>query len=251
MRERIAILPAAGQATRLGERAGPRGALGAPCKEVLPIGGEPVAGKLLRACAAAGLARALVVTRPEKRDIVEALGDGSRWGLPVVYRFLARSRSVPDTLAQGLCDEREAEIVLGFPDVLYQPPGALTTLVREFARRAADDVLLGLFPTDRPDKADMVAVDGGRITELRVKPGPCELRWTWLLAVWRPSFSRLLIEAVACQPAEFERELQVSDVLSAAIAQGLAVGGIEFPGGSHLDIGTPEDLARARRLYGP
>jgi glucose-1-phosphate thymidylyltransferase len=218
-------------------------------KEVLPVGGEPVAARLLRACAAAGVARAIVVTRPEKRDLVEALGDGAPWGLPVSYRLIEDSRSVPETLAHALRLCPAAEIVLGFPDVLYKPASALATVATEFARRASADVLLGLFPTDRSDKADMVAVEGGRVTELRVKPGACELRWTWLLAVWRPSFTAFFLEDLAGNPRHAgTREQQVSDILTHAIAAGLEIGAVEFPGGAHLDIGTPEDLERAGRF---
>jgi len=174
------------------------------------------------------------------------LGDGAPWGLAVAYRLIEESRSVPETLAHALRLCPAAEIVLGFPDVLYKPASALATLGDEFTRRAGADVLLGLFPTDRPDKADMVAVDGGRVTELRVKPGTCELRWTWLLAVWRPSFTAFFLENLAAnlRPSR-TRELQVSEILTHAIAAGFDVRAVEFPGGAHLDIGTPEDLERA------
>ena len=47
------------------------------------------------------------------------------------------------------------------------------------------------------------------------------------------------------RPTALGREPFVSDVVSAAVARGLSVTGLELPDGRSLDIGTPESLARA------
>ena len=42
------------------------------------------------------------------------------------------------------------------------------------------------------------------------------------------------------------RELYPGDLLQVAVDEGLRVEAVHFPAGRHLDIGTPEDLERAR-----
>jgi NDP-sugar pyrophosphorylase family protein len=39
----------------------------------------------------------------------------------------------------------------------------------------------------------------------------------------------------------------MSQVFAAALAAGLEIDSVTFPEGSFLDVGTPEDLERARR----
>jgi glucose-1-phosphate thymidylyltransferase len=229
----VLLVPAAGYGRRLGLDTH---------KATLEVDGEPAGGRLLRAAADAGIGERYLVVRPTDADLARRLGDPGARAIAI-----EPTASVPETVARGLASlADDTAIALGFPDVLYEPADALTTLVETFGARADLAVLLGLFPTDRPDKADMVECAAGRVTRILVKPGACALGRTWLLALWRPPFSRFLAAHLAHRVPS-PHELQLSDVLNAAIAAGLAVGGLDFPGGSHLDIGTPEDLERARR----
>ena len=239
----VLLVPAAGSARRLGD-------LAPGSKEVIEIEGRPVAEHLLAAGRAAGIHDILVLVRPGKEDVRKKLGGGADSQAP---RFvtIASTRSVPETLSRGLEHLRpDDDVALGFPDVLFTPADALNHLARSFDGSPACDVLLGIFPTDRPDKADMVEVDAQeRVRRILVKPGPTELRRTWLLAIWRPRFSRFLTEWVRSGPSD--REPQMSEVFSDAIADGFVIGAVDFPSGSHLDIGTPEDLNRARSRFLP
>ncbi len=243
-------MPAAGRATRLGRRAG--------SKEILALGEveEPDGGRrprrvcehLLGAMREAGCARAFVLLRREKRDIEAALGDGRALGLPLEYLWIERSASVPETLDRAHDLVREAEVALGFPDVLAEPAAGLGEVV---ARRRATgaDLALGLFPTDRPEKADMVELDGrGRVRRIEIKPPATALRYTWLYAAWGPRFTAFLHDAVT-RHAQQERELQVSAVIERGLGRGFRVEAVPFQEGSHLDIGTPEDLERARDRF--
>jgi glucose-1-phosphate thymidylyltransferase len=241
----------AGRATRLGALAG--------SKEVLPVadpaGGapRPVCEVLFEALAGAGVRRAYVVLRQGKWDVPAVLGERSAAGVALAYLVVEPTGSVPETLDRAFPFVRGARVALGFPDVLALPTAALAEVA---ARQGASgaDVVLGLFPTDRPAKADMVATDAaGRVVHIEVKPAATSLRHTWLYAVWAPAFTALLHDFVRRElaaPSGRERELQVSDALLLAIAAGLRVEAVVFPGGSHLDVGTPDDLERARAGLG-
>jgi len=243
-------VPAAGHAARLAPLAA--------SKEILPLGEVEVPGggrrpwrvceHLLGALRLAGCARAYVLMRPAKRDIAVALGDGSALGLPLAYVPVERSASVPETVDHAYDLVREAEVALGFPDVLAEPAEGLREVV-ERRRATGADVALGLFPTDRPEKADMVELDPrGRVRRIEIKPPSTALRFTWLYAVWGPRFTALLHDAVARHAAP-ERELQLSGVIERGLSDGFRVEAVPFPSGSHLDIGTPGDLARARARF--
>ena len=65
---------------------------------------------------------------------------------------------------------------------------------------------------------------------------------SWLIAVWSPVFTRFLHaavgEALKAPAGPDVPELQIGAVIRAAVAAGLHVEGVEFPGGTWRDVGT-------------
>jgi glucose-1-phosphate thymidylyltransferase len=247
--ELVGLIPAAGRALRLGLR------LGGASKEILPVGrdGRPVARLLLESLALAGIERAYVLLRAGKRDVRERLADGAGLGVRLDFLVIDETSSIAETLDQAYPLVRGRRVALGFPDILFRPLTAFARVLEHQAATGADAVL-GLVPTDRPDKADLAEVDAaGRVRRITIKPGPGEARpdppLTWIAAVWGPALTELLHREVAVGRARRRgaagRELYPGDVLQRAIEEGLRIEAVTFPEGRHLDIGTPEDLARA------
>jgi dTDP-glucose pyrophosphorylase len=81
-----------------------------------------------------------------------------------------------------------------------------------------------------------------------VRPETTALRHNWLIAVWSPVFTRFLRATVQNAPRD-EGELQIGAMVQAAVAAGLQVEGVEIPGGSFRDVGTPAELAAAIREH--
>jgi glucose-1-phosphate thymidylyltransferase len=259
-REVIGLLPAGGQATRIAPL---------PCsKELYPIGFRPVGEDcslrpkvvchyLLEKMRLADITKAYIVLREGKWDI-PAYDDGAMLQMHLAYLTIRQSLGVPYTLDQAYPFVQDAVVAFGFPDILFQPDDAFTQLL---ARQAATkaDVVLGLFPTDQPQKWDMADVDSeGQIHAIAIKPPQTHLRYAWSIAVWTPTFSHFMHEyLVSMRKSDGQgdllleqRELVVGDVLRAAIHEKLPVEGIIFPAGACLDIGTPEDLMQAVRNMG-
>jgi glucose-1-phosphate thymidylyltransferase len=255
----VGLVPAAGRGSRLGLPGS---------KEVVDVGAagtgadarpRPVAAHLLAAMATAGVARAWIVLRRDKGDVPRALGAGGGPLPPLRYLEIAPTASVAETVDRALPAVGAAEVAFGFPDILFAPADALARLVAH-RRASGADLALALFPTDRPDKADLVDLDAaGRIRRLLVKPGAAaagDLRLTWILAVWTAPFSRFLHRFLAAgrggrgREGAGEGELQLSEVVQAAIEDGMEVAPLTVAGGSYLDVGTPDDLARARERFG-
>jgi glucose-1-phosphate thymidylyltransferase len=262
--EVIGLIPAAGQATRIAPL---------PCsKELFPIGfhssGEAqdrrpkaVSQYLLEAMRSAGVCKVFLVLRAGKWDIPAYYGDGAQMGMNLAYLLMGHPFGTPYTLNQAYPFVQDKVVALGFPDIIIQPEDVFTPLFDRLTSSQAE-VVLGLFPTDRPQKVDMVELDKqGQIHSIVIKPLETTLRYTWLTAVWTPIFTQFMHDfLIASQPEDNPqqllgdkhkniRELFVGDVIQAAIEQGLRVEGVPFPDGSYLDIGTPDDLAKAISIY--
>ncbi len=251
VQETIALIPAAGRATRLGVL---------PCsKELYPIGlqddasGLPkVAGHfLLERLRAAGITRAYIVLRPGKWDIPTYFGDGAKFGMTLAYLMMGAPFGAPYTLDQAWPFVRHARIALGFPDILFEPFDAYTRLLVRQTQTGAD-VVLGLFAADRPHKSDMVELDSrDAVIRILIKPPTTKLHYSWMLAVWSPGFTAFMHDylAAALPNQTRMRELFVGDVMQAALDAGLKIEAHRFDDGHAIDIGTPEDLRRAIGRY--
>lgn len=244
----VGLVPAAGSATRLGSL---------PCsKEVLPLParstGEgsaavrPAIAHLLEAYEHAGVERAIVVVRSGKWDVPGTVLELS-CGVDVAYVVVDETPSPVHSLACAAPFLQDAVVALGFPDILFTPKDAYEGVLARLEGGNAD-VVLGLFPTDRCEKADMVVLaeepgsDAASVRDLVIKQPDRGLRYTWAIAAWRPRFTEVLSKAAAAAP---NAALHIGEVIRAAITRRLRVEAVPFDDGEVLDIGTPEDLRRA------
>ena len=248
----VAVIPAAGHATRLTRQ----GAL-ACSKEILPVPGldggppRPVCLHLLESLAQAGIRRTFLVLRQGKEDIPHTLGSGAKLGfdpgLDLAYLWVEDSQSVPETLDRAWNHIRGQRVLLGFPDALFEPRDAFVHLLEDHEFSGAD-LVLGLFPADRPHTTEMVMVDGaGTITGLEIRPAQTDLTYNWLLALWNSRFTAFLHTQVAhhrrqrqARDPEKIPEFQLGQLFQRALAAGFRVRGVPFPEGRYVDIGSPE-----------
>lgn len=255
-REIVGVIPAAGRATRMAPL---------PCsKELFPVGfrsaedGSGIRPKavgqyLLEHFRRSGAKRAYIVIRKGKWDIPEYFGDGQTLGMSLGYLIMNLPHGAPYTVDQAYRFVQDATVVFGFPDILIEPEDAFPRIVAHLESTNADAVL-GLFPIDKPHLTDPIEFDDqGRIREIHVKPAHSDLRFTWAVATWRPSFTEFMhehlaaLEQAATGKAAPRNELYMSHVIMAAIRTGLRVEGLHLPGAQYLDIGVPENLVRALR----
>lgn len=259
--ELIGLLPAGGKATRIAPL---------PCsKELYPIGFRAVNGGgslrpkvichyLLEKMRFANVSKAYIILREGKWDIPAYLGDGTLLNMHLAYLIMHIPFGAPYTLDQAYPFVNNALVAFGFPDIFFEPADAYVRLLSTQAATNAD-VVLGLFPTNQPQKMDMVDIDSnGRVLEIVVKPFHTNLHYTWIIAVWTPVFTSFMheylcsilreSEQVDSESGEYtlgQHELFLGEVVQAAISNDLTVLGVVFPNDSYIDIGTPEDLVRA------
>jgi glucose-1-phosphate thymidylyltransferase len=244
----VGVVPMAGSAKRLGSL---------QCsKEIHPVESSDSAGTdrqagvvcehILMQMQRAGINRIYITLRDGKWDIPACLGDGSRLGLHLAYLMMGLPHGTPYSIDQAYPFMHENIVALGFADTLFTEQDVFSRLLVYLGTVDAD-VVLGLFPTERPEKTDMVdlAADG-TVKNIVVKPTHTDLTYSWCIAVWTPVFSRFMHKFLAQHQhvATNRPELFVGNVIQAAIDSGLRVCAIPVSQQPFLDIGTPEDLQR-------
>jgi len=249
----IGLVPAAGYARRLGSLP--------VSKEVFPLGVAPTAGEkgsnvevpvdsLLEAFRTAGAETAYLVLRKGKWDVPAYLGRGDAYALSLAYVVTPPTPGVPFTIDTALPFVRDAVVLFGFPDIVFEPRDAFVQLRRRL-RESNADLVLGLFPARNPAKVDMVDLDAqGDVRALVIKPARTSLTYTWLLAAWTPTFTQFLHEEVQRRreyaPMD-DAEVHLGHVISAAIEAELGVTGVVLDGASYTDIGTLDALQSVLR----
>jgi dTDP-glucose pyrophosphorylase len=260
--EVVGLIPAAGQAKRLQPF---------PCsKELFPVGftkdpqtGMPrpkvAAQYLLEKFKAAGISKTFIVIREGKWDIPNYFQQGQGVGLSLAYLVIPGSVGPPDTLDRAYPFIAQHRIAFGFPDILFGPGDAYARLVEQQEQTAAD-VVLGLHRIEDTRIWDMVDSNAdGWVREIVMKPASTTLTFGWCSAVWTPAFSEFLhtflhadetkrnMSVLASTTNDPGGDLAVGVVFQAALKAGLAIQTVKFPQDSYLDIGTPENLAKAVR----
>jgi glucose-1-phosphate thymidylyltransferase len=252
MAEIVGIVPAAGQATRISPL---------PCsKELYPIalrrgesGARPkvVSHYLFEHMRQAGIRKAYVILREGKWDIPAYFNDGiALLDMHLAYLMMRQPFGSPFTLDQAYPFAREAIVALGFPDIVFWPDDIFIHVIARHAQSGAD-VVLGLVPCDRPHTADMVEIERtGRVRRFVIKQRETSLRYTWVAAVWTPTFTQFMHDYLddAMRSGEAtRREVFVGDVMQAAIDRGMHADSVIFCDGGYVDIGSPEMLERIHR----
>jgi glucose-1-phosphate thymidylyltransferase len=213
-------VPAAGTAERLQPLEG--------SKELLSVGGRPVMDYLVERMLRA-TDEIVVVTRPEKTDVLE---HARRRGLRVVE---GQPPSVSASLLLGARGSRREHVLMGFPDTIWEPEDGFVQLL-DWLESA--EVAVGVWESAEPGRSDVVTLDGDRVVAVDVKPAVPATNLVWGAAALRES-------AVAGLERHDEPGL-----LFATLAAEDRVRAVRFPG-TMTDIGTPEALAEARRVFGP
>jgi len=257
--EVIGLIPAGGKGSRISPL---------PCsKELFPIGfhyvdsiaelrPKVVSHYLLERLRLANIKKAYVILRRGKWDIPSYFGDGKMVDMHLAYLMMDLPYGVPYTLDQAYPFIQDAIVALGFPDLIFYPDNAYVKLLAKLEESDAE-IVLGLFPPNKPHKTDMVEIDkNGRICAIHIKPDNSSLEYGFENAVWTPVFTEYMHDYVISHSEVYKHnnhlenkkksyELHVADVIKSAIGDNMRVDSVIFKEGSSIDIGTPEDMVKA------
>jgi NDP-sugar pyrophosphorylase family protein len=211
----IGVIPAAGHATRLQPLRG--------SKEVYPIHGRPVMDYLLERLVAGGCSEIRVVTRPDKRDVIE---HARKRGAKVI---VARPPSPAASLVTGMSGVADQDLVLfGYPDSIWEPMDGFRRLVELLEQ--GSEIALGLFRSNNVERPDLVELsEAGRVTRVDVGSDAPPPHLIWGCAAARAHALRGLRHRD--DPGDYFRALcRTSPVAGAVLSD------------RYVDIGTPRGL---------
>lgn len=210
-------------------------------KQLVPVANKPILFYALEALAASSLTEIGIVVGDTHREIREAVGDGSRWGVRVTY--------IPQEAPLGLAHAvLTAEPYLrGQPFVMYLGDNLLleplTPLVARFvAERPSAQILLARVPN--PEAFGVAELRDGRVIRLVEKPRvpPSDLA---LVGVYM--FDDHIFDAARTIEPSWRGELEITDAIQRLIDRGLEVRPHVIQGW-WKDTGRLEDLLEANRI---
>lgn len=260
--EVIGLLPLAGQATRLSPLPFSKAMypVGFRTTEDGSLRPKVVCHYLLEKMQLAGIRKAYLILRSGAWDIPGYLEDGNLVNMDLAYLIVRFLHGVPYTLDQAYPFIKNSVVALGFPDILFHPEDGFKHLL-EHLKESNSDVVLGVAPVHPPHIGGDVNFDHtGRVQIVVERPEQEELPYNWYIAVWAPVFTEFLHQYIKeyLKTVEIEKlnshsntlpsgkkEIALSNVIQAAINNGLKIGARVFQEGGYLDIGTSDGLISA------
>ncbi len=254
----VGVIPAAGKASRLGH---------IPfSKELFPIGFEEkkgiqfpktVSSYLFDQMAEAGITSFHVVLRNGKWDIPTYFKGGTEFDRNICYHIADYSYGIPFSINQAYPFLKEKVIAFGFPDILIKPKKVFKKLAEKLSNDDQTTVVIGLFPSPDPLKWDMVELNKDKsINNIFIKTkNDKQLKYTWIVAMWKPIFSDFLntyIKELLSNNTQEELladECQLSNIFLLAVNKGMKIENVIFKEGKCMDIGTPERLIKADAFF--
>jgi glucose-1-phosphate thymidylyltransferase len=239
--EIVGVLPAAGLGSRLHPFYYPKELLTIAYEAQADGGVQPVLATEfgLRALAAAGARRCVVIIADWKLEIVRCLPSDD----PRLPRLAYVKQGAPTGSADAVGCILDwivgASACLVLPDTVFRPVDAVTRIC-DALRGSGADLVLGVFPTTKPEQLGPVTLGPqGRVLEVVEKPARPAVANTWGMAAWRPTFSNLFAEL---RRDPHRRPNSIGEVFNEAVKAGLDVRAVEFADGSYFDLGTADNL---------
>lgn len=234
----IGLIPAAGKGLRL--------RLPYP-KELYPIIRDnrykPVAQFVVENMVDSGIQHIIFVVNETKHQLIGYFGDGSRFGCNISYVVQERREEENGSTSPGLAHALNSAyhltqgktVCFGMADTIMTPGDVFS---RMLSKAGKDETgLLGLFPTDHPEKFGMVEMgEGERVLCIIDKPAKTALQHMWGCIVWRHQFTEFLHERIA-----EDNMADFASIMNAAIQSHLCFRGI-YIDGSYTDLGTYEEI---------
>jgi dTDP-glucose pyrophosphorylase len=245
-----AVILAAGKGTRM------KGLTDALPKPMLLVQGRPVLEHILEGLIAAGIKQYCIVTGWHAEVIEDYFGNGSRWGVSVVY---AR-QTVQDGTGKAAEPARDFVgkdvFLLTYGDILVKPATYCQML-----KRFQEGTFAGLLTVTRGEDVTKGAINFFDaqfcLTRLLEKPSLAQLEQLrvegWLKPgdpVWYNAgiymFQPLVFDYTARLEKSPRGEYELTDAISAMVATGNRIAGLEIEG-RWVDVRDPQVLAALDR----
>lgn len=210
-------------------------------KQLVPVANKPVLFYGIEALKEAGIEEIGIVVGDTKQEIMEAVGDGSRWGIRISYL----EQEAPLGLAHAV---KISEDFLGKePFVMYLGDNILKSgvksLVEEFQERKLNSLIL-LTEVQNAQMFGVAELEDGKVVRLVEKPKEPKSNLA-LVGVYM--FDYHVFEAVKAIKPSWRNELEITDAIQYLVEKGYDVHP-HIVTGWWKDTGKIEDILEANRL---
>jgi len=217
-------------------------------KQLVPVANKPVLFYGIEAMAEAGIEEVGVVIAPETgREIEQAVGDGSRFGVRIEYIVQDEPLGLAHAVLTAGAFLGTSSFVMYLGDNLLQ--GGISDLVVAF-REHAPDALILLTPVPDPENYGVAELarsapgETGRVVGLVEKPTEPA---TNLALVGVYMFTAAIHDAARAITPSARGELEITDAIQYLLDQGMRVEP-HIVRGWWKDTGRLEDMLEANRL---
>ena len=206
-------------------------------KPILPIDGLPVVATVLRELGAAGCDRVTVVTGHLAEQVERLLGDGSAFGLELLYARQPRPDGSADAVSRGLAAGAEAPLLVATADTVFRrgDPARFAAAFAEAGKPGA--VAVRRDPPPGPRRAGVEVEDGAVSRIVAAGETPFAHASLWGLGAELIAY----LEGLSGPPYE------LAEAYQRAIDEGLRVSAFEV--GPTRDLTDPLDLVKENFPY--
>ncbi|MBV8375898.1 MAG: nucleotidyltransferase family protein [Verrucomicrobia bacterium] len=226
-----AVVLAAGRGTRMRELTQSRP------KPMIEICGKPVLSYILGGLRQAGMRQILIVVGYRKEVVVDHFGDGSAFGIQIVYREQISQDGTGKVveLAREFCGCDP--FILSYGDILVEPPSY--RLLTQFDQA---DLVLAVRHTQDTSKGGAVYLNEKfEVIDLREKQLPAESGTPWYNAGVYAFRSTIFPYIVSLQKSP-RGEYELTDAIRAMARDGKKVKAVEIKG-YWADVRDPETVS--------
>jgi glucose-1-phosphate thymidylyltransferase len=231
-----AIILCAGLGTRL------RPLTFSNAKHLIPIANKPVMYYGLEAIIEAGITEiGVIVGENNRRDFVQALGSGERWGVQISYVLQEEPKGLAHAakVAQDFCQDEPFVMYLG--DNIFQQGLKEAVKLYQVHRPGA---MTFLYEVEDPRAYGVAEMEDNRVVRVVEKPKEPKSRWVLTGAY---IFDPAVFDVIDGLEPSWRGEYEITDAIQGLIDQGARVLP-HFVRGWWVDTGNADDMLRANRL---
>ena len=230
-----ALILAGGSGTRL------RPLTHTTAKQLIPVANKPVLFYALEDIGAAGIKDVGIIVGHTKKEIMEAVGDGSRWGFQATYIEQDAPRGLAHAVlsAEKFLDNDDFVMYLG-DNILRS---GIAGLIESF-KKSKSDATIALSRVRDPQRFGVAEIKDGKVVGLEEKPKKPKSDLA-LIGIY--IFNRSIFDAAKKIKPSWRNELEITDAISVLIDSGKKIDS-HIVDGWWKDTGKPEDLLEANML---